>query len=281
MIRQLIISVFLLVLANGLLQGQNTNTLQYSPENQVAYPSFQKILDTLHLKGSILVYDSQRRVYYSNDFQWAETPKIPASTFKIPNTIIALQSGVVESDSTVFKWDGQPKSFKTWEQDLSLANAFKVSCLPCYQKIARKTGAERMRKYLDLLQYPGMQFDDKTIDNFWLKPPSAISQVQQIDFLYRFYYQQLLISERTYSIMKKIFVMENKDGNSLSGKTGWGVIGERNIGWFVGYLATPDNVFFFATNVEPTGDPGKDDFLSNRILASKKALELITSREKH
>jgi len=105
-------------------------------------PAFQTILDTADLKGAILIFDSKDKKYYSNDFSWAEKGQLPASTFKIPNSMIALETGVVANDSTLFMWDGKKRAFKIWEQDLIFRNAFKYSCVPCYQEVARGIGPD-------------------------------------------------------------------------------------------------------------------------------------------
>ena len=76
---------------------------------EVVRPDFQQILDSANVVGSILVYDLQTDTAYSNDFSRCEIGFLPASTFKIPNSIIALETGVVENDSTLFKWDGEKR----------------------------------------------------------------------------------------------------------------------------------------------------------------------------
>lgn len=143
-------------------------------------PEFQTILDSAGVKGSILIYDSQEESYFSNDFEWANDGKLPASTFKIVNSIIALETGVVESDSTWSRWDGTKRWMKDWEQDLILKDAFHYSCVPCYQQIARSIGTNRMVEHLEALDYGYMQVDSANIDMFWLQGDSKISQFEQI-----------------------------------------------------------------------------------------------------
>ncbi|HLN53540.1 MAG TPA: class D beta-lactamase [Lentimicrobium sp.] len=236
-------------------------------------PSFNRILDSFKLKGSILVYDHNNRIYYSNDFKWAEEGNLPASTFKIPNSIIALETGVIKDDSTMTKWDGQPRRLKVWEQDLQFKDAFSVSCVPCYQEIAREIGTERMNSWLSKLSYPGMVVNDSTIDHFWLEGNSRISQMQQVDFLERFYFSRLPISERSTTIVKQIMQVEKTDTYVLSGKTGWGIRNGGNNAWFVGYLETQDNVYFFATNVIPSEGFDLANFTTARMEVTKAALK--------
>jgi len=119
---------------------------ELNSSNQVINYEFQSIIDSANVKGSVLIYDFQKNIYYSNNFSWADKGKIPASTFKIPNSIIALESGIVENDSTLFIWDGKKRYLKIWEQDLIFRDAFHFSCVPCYQGIARKIGKKRLKR---------------------------------------------------------------------------------------------------------------------------------------
>jgi beta-lactamase class D len=241
-------------------------------------PEFNSILENLKVKGSILIYDSKNNTYYSNDYAWAKTGIIPASTFKIPNSIIALETGVIAHDSVVFKWNGEKRNNKKWEQDLTFKQAFQVSCVPCYQEIARKIGVKRMKTYLKKLNYSGMVFDTLTLDNFWLTGKSKTSQMQQIDFIKRLYYSKLPISKRTENILKDIMIIENTKSYTLSGKTGWGMRNEMDNGWFVGYLETQNKVYFFATNVEMK-NATMDNFPAIRMNATKEAFRKLKLME--
>lgn len=240
----LLLSLILLINLNVLGQAKSKKT------NEVVKPEFGTILDSLKVKGALLIYDVKNKTYYSNDFAWAKTGIIPASTFKIPNSIIAFETGVIQNDSVIFTWNGEKRNNKKWEQDLTFKKAFQVSCVPCYQEVARKIGIKRMKTYLKKLNYPGMIFDTLTIDNFWLSGDSKISQMQQIDFLERLYFSKLPISKRTGNFMKNIMLIEKAKSYTLSGKTGWGMRNEMDNGWFVGYLETNNSIYFFATNVE-------------------------------
>jgi len=218
---------------------------------EVEIPEFQLIIDAAQVSGSILIYDLQKNRYYSNNFEWIENAYLPASTFKIPNSIIALETGVVKNESTVFKWNGEKRNMKIWEQDLIFKDAFQFSCVPCYQEIARAIGAVKMNQYLDSLNYGEMEVTETNIDLFWLEGSSKITQLQQIDFLKRLYLSQLPISERTEMIIKRMLLIEKKESYSLSGKTGWSIRNGNNNGWFVGFIESNEQVFFFATNIVP------------------------------
>ncbi|TDE55243.1 class D beta-lactamase [Flavobacterium sp. GT3P67] len=266
------LTLFLLINLNINCQTKNKHS-KNSPEKEVVVPEFNKILDRLKVKGAILIYDVASKTYYSNDFSWAKTGFIPASTFKIPNSIIALETGVAKNDSTIFKWDGEKKWSKNWEKDLTLKEAYHVSCVPCYQEIARKIGYEGMKTYLKKLNYTGMVFDNNTIDNFWLEGDSKITQFQQIAFLKRLHFSELPISKRTESIVKNIMIMEQTNDYVLRAKTGLSVKNGVDNGWYVGYFVVKNKVYFFATNLEPKKGTNRDEFILTRLNATKAAFQ--------
>lgn len=243
---------------------------------EILRPDFQSIIDSNNVKGAILIYDLKNDLFYSNDFKWAKVGRLPASTFKIANSLIALETKTVENDSTLFKWDGKKRAYKSWEQDLTLRDAFRFSCVPCYQEIAREIGENRMNKYLNKLEYTGMKVDAKNIDIFWLEGDSKINQFQQIDFLKRFFKSELTISKRTEEIMKRIMLIEKNEQHQLSGKTGLSIRNGNYNGWFVGYnIKSNNDTYFFATNIEPKDTMDKNLFPKLRKEITLTALNKI------
>lgn len=240
---------------------------------EIVKSEFQSIVDSSNVKGSILIYDLQKDLFYSNNFDWAKIGRLPASTFKIPNSIIALETKVVENDSTLFKWNGEKRAYKIWEQDLIFRNAFQYSCVPCYQEIANKIGEKRMKEYLDKLKFGDMNFNQKNLDIFWLEGESKINQFQQIDFLKRLINSELKISKRTEKILKRISFIEENEAYQLYGKTGLSIRNGNNNGWFVGYIKSQNKTYIFATNIEPTKKTDNKAFLKSRKEITLKALE--------
>ena len=253
----------------------NNQTAPVSERIDSLYPGFQQILDSHQLKGSILIARVEDSLYLSNDPQRTWNRYLPASTFKIVNSIIALETGVVEDDSTLFPWNGEKRRLPVWEQDLIFSQAFHYSCVPCYQEIARKIGPVRMRHYLDTLRYGKIVVDSSSIDVFWLEGTSGISQQEQVGFLHRFYEKQLPVSERTYEVMRRMMVIDTLPNGVLSGKSGWVIRNGTDIGWFVGYYETENAVWYLATNVEPLPGRDLDDFPSVRLQVTREALRML------
>lgn len=238
--------------------------------------AFDSILNIYDLTGSILIYNPQERDYYSNDFDWARRGFLPASTFKIPNAIIALETGVMKDDTSVIKWDGAPRDFESWEKDLTLREAFQASCVPCFQEIALKIGTQRMKTYLNKLHYNNMEVTDQNINSFWLRGKSHISCFEQINFLERFVSKKLPILNSTRESMSKIFLIEDNKSYRLSGKTGWSYNESDNNGWFVGFLEKDKKIYYFALNAIPKNPSHMEKFAEGRKQAIYDAFKLLT-----
>lgn len=256
-------------------QPENLEKTAIKESKQVIVKSFQEILDSAHVEGTIVIYSDSDSIYYSNNFNKASLGQLPASTYKIPNSIIALETGIIASDSTICKWNGQPRGLEIWEQDLSLKDAFRYSCVPCYQEIARKIGTERMNNYLDRLEYPGMVVNDETLDIFWLQGASRISIMDQLEFLQRLYYSKLPIESKNEKIIKRMMVLDQNESYTFRGKTGWSITEGRNNGWFVGYLEGLDNVYFFALNIDDTPQTDMNTWPSLRRELITEAFNLL------
>lgn len=271
-----ITSVVLFLILCFSCKNKSTQKEKISPHiNKIIKPEFQSIIDASEVIGAILIYDFTEDIYYSNDFEWSNNGNLPASTFKIANSIIGLETGVIKSDSTIFKWDGKNKSLKNWEQDLVLKDAFQFSCVPCYQEVARAIGAKRMNEQVEKLNYGNLKIDSTTIDDFWLLGESRISQMEQIDFLKRFYNNQLGISKRTENIVKNIMLIEETNQYKLSGKSGLSNENKKYNGWFVGYIELKNKMYFFATNLEPKKEFDFDTFIQKRLSLTLSAFKTM------
>ena len=238
--------------------------------------AIQELIDSLKLKGAVLIYDMTRNKYYSNDFKWSQKGQLPASTFKIPHSIIALETRVIKSEFDTLQWDGEPRYLPVWEQDLLFKEAFRYSCVPCYQSIAGRIGVERMKSHLTNLDFGEMKVDSSNLQEFWLVGESRINQFQQINFLNKLINSQLEISKRTENIVKEIMILEKNDDYVLSGKTGWSNDGKDN-GWFIGFVESSNRKLIFATNIEPLKGFDMDHFSNVRRELTISALEIISA----
>ncbi|MBD2040618.1 class D beta-lactamase [Microcoleus sp. FACHB-672] len=219
---------------------------------------FSRHFRALGVEGSILIYDSTNDVTYQHNPQRNATSFLPASTFKILNSLISLETGVISDEISVLTWDGIQRQIPEWNRDLNMREAIKLSAVWFYQVLARRVGHDQMQKWVDQVGYGNQKIGSKAdIDKFWLEGELRITPEQQIQFLRRLYKNDLPFSERSLSIVKDILVIEKTPDYTIRAKTGWVGFGNKDIpqiGWVVGYLEKGKNVYFFATNIDPRNE---------------------------
>lgn len=227
------------------------------------------------VKGTILIQRGEGDTTWMHNEARANEGFLPASTFKIVNTLIGLETGVVNTEDTLFTWDGKPRRMKTWEADMTLQQAFHTSCVPCYQEVARRIGTERMNAYLTEFRYGQMIVTDATLDRFWLEGPSRITPRQQLGFLRRLTHGDLAVSSSSIDGLREVMLMLQTSQYQLYGKTGWSVEGRRNVGWFIGWYETHQQSYLFVTNIEPIGSKVPDNFAAIRHQITRDVMHLI------
>ncbi|MCC2603805.1 penicillin-binding transpeptidase domain-containing protein [Planctobacterium marinum] len=180
----------------------------------------------------------------------------PYSTFKIPNTLIALETGVVEDSSQLLSFDTNTYPIKDWwpevwhKTPLNIRTAFQKSALPVYQAIATQIGVPRMQHYIEQFGY-GNQDISSGLDSFWLNGSLKISAMQQVEFLQRMYSGQLPVSESALALFKQVMLVEQTEEYTLYAKTGGGPVAKDIVlGWYVGIVDRGEEVYYFALNMD-------------------------------
>ena len=199
--------------------------------------------------GTFVLYDVATTHLTLINAKRAERRFVPASTFKIANTIVALETGVVKDENEIIPYGGQPQPFKTWEKDMSMREAIALSAVPIYQELARRIGLERYREWLPRLDFGNRQ-TGTIVDTFWLDGPLEISAVEEARFVARLAQQELDASIRSQSIARDIIRLESRDGKILYGKTGWRFSSAPNLGWWTGWVEQNGKISAFSLNID-------------------------------
>lgn len=159
----------------------------------------------------------------------------PASTFKIFNSLVALETGVAEDDALVLPWDGIKRRPEI-DTSMNMRDAFRLSNVGYYQEIARRVGKQNFRHYLDTVKYGNMQMSD-SVTQFWLDNSLKISADEQAGFIKRLYFDDLPFLDRSQSIVKSLMLREDSTDNRLYYKTGAvATTKDSMLYWVVGYL---------------------------------------------
>lgn len=253
----------------------------------IAFAQNQEEIDiedlTVPFQTGVAVYDIATNTYYRYNTEQCETRFSPASTFKIPNSLIGLQTGVLTDTSFIIEYDSikypidpedaNKEPYKHWNKAQSLRSAFKLSCVWYYREVAKRIGEEEMRRYIDKLGYGNKDISSGT-DNFWLCGSIKISINEQIEILKKLYLNMLDgFSRETMDKVKSLMLYESTENYKLYGKTGYGNCWkDKNIGWYVGFVETKTGPKVFALNLIGSSDMLKDNF---RIVLTKRILKKL------
>jgi beta-lactamase class D len=219
--------------------------------------------------GTFVLYDVSTERFTTVNGERAEKRFVPASTFKIANSLIALETGVVKDENEVIPYGGKPQRMKQWENDLSMRQAIVISAVPIYQELARRVGLPRYREWLEKLNY-GNRATGDNVETFWLSGPLEISAMELARFVAALALSKLPASERNQAKVRDILKLEDKEGRTLYGKTGWGGIESgQQIGWWTGWVDNGGKISAFALNIDmdTVDDARKRQEIARTILA--------------
>lgn len=200
--------------------------------------------------GTFILYDVTAQTYTGHNKDRAEKRFVPASTFKIPNSLIGLSVGAVKSIDEVLPYKSdQPPFSKAWEKDMGLREAIAVSNVPIYQELARRIGLDRMRDNVKRIDY-GNGDIGSTVDTFWLNGPLMISAAEQTQFLANLARGKLPLPKESQERVREIVLLDQGANWKLYGKTGWQNAPNQGVGWLVGWVQKDDRIYAFALNMD-------------------------------
>ncbi|TAG99129.1 MAG: class D beta-lactamase [Sphingobacteriales bacterium] len=225
--------------------------------------SLKKYFDEAGVQGTFGIFDNaQGQFTVYNLTRFRDSAYLPASTFKIFNSLAALGTGVIFSDTVVVPWDKVVRissggdTMHQWNKNMDMREAFEVSNVPFYREMARRIGKDTMQMLLDSIGY-GRRYDTfritNNIDTFWLDNTLKVTADEQLGFVKRLYFRQLPFQNREQEIVRNMMIRERNDKYILAYKTGWGKTEKGNeLGWVVGWIEENRHVYFFALNLEST-----------------------------
>ncbi len=210
---------------------------------------WKAVFDQHNVEGTFVLQNMKTGRTEVHNLKRAETRFCPASTFKIPNSLISLQCGSVKTVHDTIRWDGKDRGVADWNKDQTMESAIKVSCVWFYQKMARRTGEAKMQEWLNKIDY-GNKFIGNEVDNFWLNGDIKISAIEEVLFLKKLILQQLPFDKGVQQTVKSILLTDSAKHYKVYSKTGWSTKSTPNIGWLVGWIESKNETYIFAINID-------------------------------
>lgn len=248
-----------------------------SPNNVKIDNDLARFFEDKSVVGTFGLYDNGTGQFTIHNLsRFRDSAYLPASTFKIVNSLIGIETGRIVNEKMIIKWDGIVRPFpggdssKSWNKDLTMEEAFKRSALPYYQEVARRIGKDTMKFWIDSLKYGNMKIISP-IDIFWLDNTLKITADEEMGFIKKLYFNQLPFQKRTQEIVKKVMVQEQNANFQLAYKTGTGTLENgRTLCWIVGWVIENRHPYFFVMNMD--GKP-ESNIISFRLDLLKSILK--------
>ena len=239
-----------------------------NPADPVERPDWAPLFTGARAVGSLLVVDERPE----SAGRWVHGPDrarrryTPASTFKIPHSLFALDSGVLKDEFQVIPWNGKRWPTESWNRDQTLRSAMRNSVVWVYEGFARDIGLPREAGYMRSIDYGNALASGEA--PFWVEGDLAISCLEQIAFLQRLYRNRLPFGVDHQRLVKDVMVTEAGADWILRSKTGW----SGTIGRWVGWVEWPTGPVFFALNIDT---PNRLADLPKRQAITRAALKTL------
>lgn len=251
------------------------STLAHAQAHLQERNDWKKFFNKLQAKGTIVVLDERGAVPAQFVFDQSRATQrfSPASTFKIPHTLFALDAGLIRDEFQVFAWDGVKRGFDGHNRDQTLRSAMRTSALWVYAIFAKALGEDKARDYLKRIDYGNV---DPTTGKgeYWVDGKLEISAVEQITFLRKLYRNELPFRVEHQRLVKDVMTIEAQRDWILRAKTGW----EGRYGWWVGWVECETGPVFFALNIDT---PKRMDDLFKREEIGRAVLRSIGALPVH
>ena len=259
--RRLIVCALSIVLASGAVAASTSRERT----------DWSRFFSDANAQGTIVVVDARSKndAVFVYDAARAGRRYPPASTFKIPHSLFALDAGILRDEFHVIPWDGVKRPIEAWNGDQDLRSAMRNSTVWVYEQFARQLGDQREADYMREIGYGNaVTAGGKP---FWVEGDLAISANEQLSFLRRLYRNELPFRVEHQRLVKDVMIKEAGRDWILRAKTGW----SGKMGWWVGWVEWPTGPVFFALNIDTTnrlGDLAKRQEITRNILRSIDAL---------
>lgn len=200
--------------------------------------------------GSFVLYDQSADKWNIYNMEHASTRVSPNSTYKIYDALLGLESGIITPEHSTFTWNGEPYPFHSWEANQDLTSAIHNSVNWYFQAIDSQAGFEAVRTFLQTINY-GNQNTGTNLNLYWTDFSLKISPIEQVELLQDFYQNNFHFDSKNIQAVKKALLLSTTSSGSLYGKTGTGRVNGKDVnGWFIGYIETSNNTYYFATNIQ-------------------------------
>ena len=223
-----------------------------SSSENISYVDFSKYFGKY--EGSFVLYDLRNDVWNIHDIEHATLRVAPDSTYKIYDALFGLEEGVITPQDSFIAWNGENYPFEAWNADQTLQSAMASSVNWYFQSVDEQLGTASVYDYIKKIGY-GNENMSGDFSTYWMESSLKISPIEQVELLTRLQNNSLGFAPENINAVKDAICLSSSDAGTFYGKTGTGRVDGQDVnGWFIGYIETVDNTYFFATNIGADSD---------------------------
>lgn len=201
-------------------------------------------------EGSFVLYDLNGDTWKVYDMEQAALRTAPDSTYKIYDALFGLEEGVITPDDSFMAWDGTNHPFEAWNTNQDLLSAMQSSVNWYFEEIDRQIDAAAIEDYIRKIGY-GNELVNANLPAYWMQGELKISPIEQVELLTALHNNRFDFALENINAVKNSIRLFSSEGKNFYGKTGTGRVDGQDVnGWFIGYMETAGNTYFFAANIQ-------------------------------
>lgn len=205
-------------------------------------------------EGSFVLYDMGNDDWTIYDMEHATLRVAPNSTYKIYDALFGLEEGIITPENSFIAWNGETYPFEAWNADQTLQSAMNSSVNWYFESVDKQLGAADISSYIQEIGY-GNENISGDFSTYWMESSLKISPIEQVELLTQLQNNNFGFAPENINAVKDAICLSSSDAGTFYGKTGTGRVDGQDVnGWFIGYIETADNTYFFATNIGAESD---------------------------
>lgn len=230
----------------------DNNSYQWNSSSEdISYVDFSTYFG--EYEGSFVLYDLGNDSWSIHDMEHATLRVAPNSTYKIYDALFGLEEGIITPDDSLIAWNGETYPFEEWNADQTLQSAMNSSVNWYFQSVDEQLGATSVYNYIQKIGY-GNENISGDLSTYWMESSLGISPVEQVELLTKLHNNSFGFAPENINTVKDAIRLSSSDAGTFYGKTGTGRVDGQDVnGWFIGYIKTADNTYFFVTNIGADG----------------------------
>ena len=205
-------------------------------------------------EGSFVLYDLEDDAWSIHNMEHATLRVAPNSTYKIYDALFGLEEDIITPENSFIAWNGETYPFEAWNADQTLQSAMNSSVNWYFESVDKQLGAAAISNYIQEIGY-GNENMSGDFSTYWIESSLKISPIEQVELLTRLQNNSFGFALENINAVKDAIRLSSSDAGTFYGKTGTGRVDGQDVnGWFIGYIETADNTYFFATNIGADSD---------------------------